>query len=130
MIMKIILDTNFLIYCAANKIDYVEEIGRMINEGYEIVVPAQVVHELEKLANDKIKKVSGKDKAAANLALQLLEKNKINLIQASGKNVDEAIINLAEEDKKNIICTLDREMRKKLPRVILVNRFKRLMLTR
>lgn len=130
MIMKIILDTNFLIYCAANKIDYVEEIGRMINEGYEIVVPAQVVHELEKLSNDKIKKVSGKDKAAANLALQLLEKNKISLIQASGKNVDEAIINLAEEDEKNIICTLDREMRKKLPRVILVNRFKRLMLTR
>lgn len=55
--MKIILDTNFLIYCAKNKFDYVEEIGNLINEGFELVVPMQVVNELEKLENDKLKKV-------------------------------------------------------------------------
>ena len=33
--MKIILDTNFLIYCAKEKLDYVEAIGDLINESSE-----------------------------------------------------------------------------------------------
>ena len=128
--MKIILDTNFLIYCAKNKLDYVEEIGNLINEGFELVVPMQVVDELEKLKNDKWKKVSGKDKMAIDLALQLLDVNKVKKIKVSGKSVDEGIINLANENKKNIVCTLDREMRHTLGRVILINKFKKLMITR
>lgn len=128
--MKIILDTNFLIYCAKNKLDYVEGISNLINEGFELVVPMQVVNELEKLKNDKWKKVSGKDKLAIDLALQLLDFNKVEKVKVKGKSVDEGIINLAKEDKKNIVCTLDREMRHILGRVILINKFKKLMLTR
>lgn len=128
--MKIILDTNFLIYCAKERLDYKEEIANLINEGYELVVPKQVVSELEKLHNDKWKKVSGKDKSAAGLALELLEHNKVKVVDAYGKNVDEAIVNLSKEDKKNIVCTLDREMRYTLGRVILVSKGKKLMLTK
>lgn len=125
--MKIILDTNFLIYCAKEKLDYVEEIGNLINESHELVVPVQVIEELERL-KEKTKK--GKDKEACNLALQILEKNKIKKVNPVGKSVDDAIVKLASEDKKNIVCTLDREMRFKLPRVILISRGKKLMLTR
>ncbi len=128
--MKIILDTNFLIYCSKNKLDYTEQISQLINEDYDLVVPLQVIDELKKLRDDKWKKVSGKDKMAADLALQLLDVNGVKRINAVGKSVDEAIINLSLEDKKNIVCTLDREMRHTLGRVILVNRFKRLMLTK
>lgn len=128
--MLIILDTNFLIYCAKNKLDYAEEIHNLINEGYELVVPMQVINELNKLKDDKWKKVSGKDKDAANLALKLLIHNKVKVINADGKNVDSAIVNLANSDPKNIVCTLDRGMRHSLPRVILVNKFKKLMLTK
>ncbi len=128
--MKIILDTNFLIYCAKNKLDYKEKIGNLINEGFELVVPMQVVEELKSLKNDKWKKVSGKDKMAIDLALQLLEVNKVKKVKVSGNSVDEGIVNLANENKKNIVCTLDREMRHNLPRVILINRFKKLMITR
>lgn len=125
--MKIILDTNFLIYCGKGKLDYVEEIGNLINENYDLIVPVQVVEELKRL-REKTKK--GRDKEASDLALQLLERNKIKKIKAVGKNVDDAILNLAKEDKKNIVCTLDREMRWKLGRVILINRGRKLMLTR
>ncbi|MEK6873169.1 MAG: PIN domain-containing protein [Nanoarchaeota archaeon] len=125
--MKIILDTNFLIYCAKEKLDYNEEIQNLINERYELVVPEQVVEELKRLAK-KTKKWS--DKEASNLALQLLGKNKIKIIDVNGKKVDDVIINLAKENPKNIVCTLDREMRKELPRVILLNRNKKLILTR
>ena len=128
--MKVILDTNFLIYCAKNKLDYVEEIDELVGEGHELVVPLQVIDELEKLKNDKWKKVSGKDKEAIALALQLLAFNKIKRVNTEGKTVDEAIINLSEEHKKNIVCTLDREMRNNLPRVILINRYRKLIMTR
>ena len=128
--MKIILDTNFLIYSAKHKMDYMEEISNLINEGFELVVPKQVINELKMLKDDKWKKVSGKDKTAADLALKLLEHYRVKIVDISGKSVDEAIINLANSDLKNIVCTLDREMRFTLGRVILVNRFKKLMLTK
>lgn len=128
--MKIILDTNFLIYCTKEKLDYKEELSNFINENYELVVPKQVINELKKLRDDKLKKVSGKDKQAANLAMQILERNNVTKLNTDGKNVDQAIINLAKENNKNIVCTLDREMRKILGRVILINKQKRLMLTR
>lgn len=132
--MKIILDTNFLIYCVKEKLDYIEELSNMLNENYELIVPEQVIEEIKKLKNDKLKKVSGKDKMAADLALQLLEKNfndkKIKKIKPEGKTVDEVLIALAKQDKKNIVCTLDREMRHLLGRVILINKRKRLILTK
>lgn len=128
--MKVIFDTNFLIYCAKEKLDYLEEIENLLNENYELVVPTQVIEELEKLKEDKKKKVSLKDKMAIDLALQLIEKNKIKKVIPQGKTTDEAIINLSKKDKKNIVATLDREMRHILGRVILVNRGKRLMLTK
>ena len=128
--MKIILDTNFLIYCAREKLDYVENISNLVNEDYELVVPLQVINELEKLKNDSRKKVNGKDKTATALALDLLEHYNVKQINLPGKSVDEAIINLSREDIKNIVCTLDREMRKILGRVILINKGKKLMLTK
>ncbi|MEK6830904.1 MAG: PIN domain-containing protein [Nanoarchaeota archaeon] len=144
--MKIILDTNFLVYCAKEKLDYNEEIQNLINEDYELVVPEQVINELIKIKNKKndkvylykrkpkFKKTTGRDKEAASLSLQILDKNindnKIKKIKSSGKNVDDILISLANENPKNIVCTLDRGIRKKLGRFILINKFKRLVLTR
>jgi len=128
--MKIILDTNFLIYTAKEKLDYPEALSKLLNEDYELVVPEQVINELTSLKNDKLKKVSGKDKRAADLALKILKANKIQTIKTKGNTVDQSIINLANQDKKNIVCTLDKEMRNILGRVILLNKNKRLILTR
>lgn len=126
--MQIILDTNFLIYCAKNKLDYVEEIKDLVNEKFELVVPSQVIEELNKLKEDKLKKLSGKDRNAADLALKLITHNKIKIIKTNEKTVDDAITNLVNLNRDNIVCTLDRELRKKLRRVILINRFKRLII--
>jgi|TARA_B100001971_G_C18201088_1_gene544620 rRNA-processing protein FCF1 len=131
--MKIILDTNFLIYMAKEKIDYVDELSTLLNEDYQIVVPKQVINELTSLKNDTKKKVSGKDKLASDLALKILKANKIKTIETKRSrniSVDQSIINLAKKDKKNIVCTLDKEMRKTLGRVILLNKGNKLILTR
>ena len=95
--MKIILDTNFLIYCAKNKLDYRVEIENLINEGFELVVPKQVINELKMLRDDKWKKVSGADKKSADLALKLLVHNKIKVVDIEGKSVDEAIESIMDE---------------------------------
>lgn len=144
--MKVILDTNFLIYCVKNKLDYVEAISDLLNEDYKLVVPIQVLDELKKVSEkqkskipvekrtSRFKKTTGKDKEAALLALQLLEKyindDSIKRVDLKSKSVDDAIVKLANEDKKNIVCTLDREMRHELSRVILVTKQGKLMITR
>ncbi|MEM0465603.1 MAG: hypothetical protein QXW97_02790 [Candidatus Pacearchaeota archaeon] len=128
--INVILDTNFLIYCAKNKLDYKEEISSLLNEDFKLVTPKQVVDELKKLMNDRYGKVSFKDKSACKLALQLLEFYNVKIINVSGKNVDNAILKLAFENNKNIVATLDKEMRNKLPRVILINKYKKLILAK
>ena len=140
--MKVILDTNFLIYCAKERLDYVEKIENLFSNNYELVVPAQVVEELKKVSEKKKEKIpllkrkpryrrtTGKDKEAALLAIKLLEANKVRIIEVEGETVDKGIINLANSNKKNIVCTLDKEMRDILGRVILINQGRKLMLTR
>ncbi len=124
--MKVILDTNFLIYCAKQKIDYAEEIEKLLNENYELVVPSSVIKELEEL---KLKAKKGKDKEAAALSLQILEFRKIKKIKTKEGIADKSILDLAGENKKNIVCTIDKEMRSFLGRVILLSR-KRLILVK
>ncbi|MBR9706610.1 hypothetical protein GOV14_06250 [Candidatus Pacearchaeota archaeon] len=128
--MKIILDTNFLIYCAKEKLDYLENLQNLLNEDFELVVPLQVIKELKMLRDDKLKKVKGKDKEACSLALKLLDANNVKSVKVKGDTVDEGIINLANEGKGNIVCTLDRGMRKILPRVILLNKNRQLIVAR
>lgn len=106
--MRIILDTNFLVYCAKQKIDYIKEIP----VSGEIIVLSSVLQELEKI---KKKARKAKDKEAASLSLQILNKNlkekKIKVIKTNEKG-DEAIIKIAK--KKDIVATMDKELKKKL----------------
>mgnify|MGYP001599899400 CR=1 FL=1 len=46
-----ILDTNFILTCAKQKIDFADEIPMM---GYKIVVPTQVLDEIERLVKKNI----------------------------------------------------------------------------
>ena len=115
--IRIILDTNFLVYCAENKIDYVPEIMSIMTEGYELVVPEQVISELRELSK-KAKKLS--DRSGAFLALKLLEHNKVKAVMTEGKYADEAIINMVRIG--GIVATLDLKLRKNLKnsRVIVI----------
>jgi rRNA-processing protein FCF1 len=106
---KIILDTNFLLYCSENKIDYANDIMQLMDEGYELIVPSSVVKELEELSKNS-KKLS--DRSAAFLAIKLLEHNKVKVVETYNKYADEAIIDLIRTD--SIVATLDLELRKKL----------------
>ena len=120
--IKVILDTNFVIYCAEKKIDYAAQILEIINEGYELVVPNQVIAELENL-KETCEKYS--DRVAANLALQILKFNKVKVVEARGRTADDAIVNIS---RFNIVATLDDGLKKRVGRIIVISRDMKLLL--
>ena len=121
--IKVILDTNFLVYCAENKIDYKTEIDNLMTEGYTLVVPEQVIAELNELYT---KGTKFSDRSAAWLALKILKANKVEVVPSRGKYADEAILNLVRIG--NIVATLDLELRKKVSRAIVLEGKRKLIL--
>lgn len=114
----IIIDTNFLIYCAKYKIDLVRELERICDFLFHVTLPIQVISELENLKNF----VKGKDKEAVELALDIIKINNLRVVDVDAKNADDAILKLFNEAKKIfknkkidevIIATMDRELRKR-----------------
>ncbi len=90
---EILLDTNFIITCAKQKIDFLEDLKF---KGFKILIPKQVINELKK--------------NKAELALKLLgkEKNSFEQIDIGEGHVDKSIIKYAKENKDILVATLDR----------------------
>lgn len=106
---QVLLDTNFIMTCAKQKIDFFEQIPLM---GLEILIPEQVVHELKLLSKSRDSAYIRED---ADLALKLLNRNKFTSIKLRRNNdVDKGIIELAGTDKELIIATLDKELKSKI----------------
>ena len=113
MIMKILLDTNFLIYVVNSKVDFLSEINRICDFSYELAIPSQVLDEIDKI----LEKGKGKEKEKAEITLvvleQLIKEKTIKVIDIQGRDADSAIINLAKKEKI-IAATMDRALKKKL----------------
>ena len=116
---KIILDTNFLMLPGQFKVDIFKEIDRIIDEKYEIFIVDKTKDELEKL----IKGGKEKEIKAAKLALQLIKKFNVKIINTQGDNVDDIIVQL--KDKDTIVATMDKELRKRLKGDVIVLRQKK-----
>ena len=121
--MKIILDTNFVVYCAKQKIDYAEEIGSLVKGKYELYIPSEAIMELLGL-KENAKKFT--DKQAAELALKMLKTNKINILDINGNGADEAIIKHVKRYPRDIVATIDKKLSLKLKKVIIIRSKKKL----
>lgn len=104
--MKILIDTNFILSCVRNKIDFFRELSLM---GFEILIPTKVIDELKKVENSKQKL---KERDIARISLLILKKNYFKKIDLSGKYVDSAIRNYCAKNPDIIIATLDRQLKK------------------
>ena len=105
--MKILLDTNFLLIPGKYKVDVFRELQNFGKPEFHTL--SLVVSELEKLSKGK-----GKDAGNAKLGLQLLKKNRVKIIPASG-NTDSEIERIAAEEDY-IVCTQDKELIERLRR--------------
>ena len=108
---KIILDTNFLVYCTEKKIDYKFDIENISGSGYLLIVPRPVILELELIFRNA-KKYS--DKRAAKLALDLVEHNRVEIIETKTNIADDAVIELAKENPGSIVASMDVQLRQRL----------------
>ena len=109
------MDTNFLLLPCTEKIDVFTEIGRLIVESYELVTVGGVASELARISDSK--EAKGQHKTAARVALKLMEKKNVRVIEGAG-GVDAQITRLAAEDAANtVVCTNDKALRKTLRRM-------------
>ena len=109
--IKIIMDSNALFVPLQLKIDIFEELKKLLNMKFELILLSPIQRELEKLA----KNGSSKMQKNASYALKMAEKCKsIELDEKSGgSSPDDAIFQVAREWKSPVF-TNDRELRKRL----------------
>ena len=106
----IILDTNFLIYCAQFRIDFFSEIDRICLFPYKIAVLDKTIDELEKVKPKEL-----------NLIKRYLEK--IEIINSKENYVDKELIRLSKEGV--IVATQDLKLKKELKNQIITIRQKK-----
>lgn len=108
--MEVIIDTNFILSCLKQKIDLFSELDRIFSI-CQIVIPKKVLDELETLKNRK--ELTIKERQAADIALQIIEKSreKIKILDLKG-NVDKSIINYSLSNHDVVTATLDRGIKK------------------
>jgi len=108
---QILLDTNFLIYCAKQRVDYIEGIEKLMTEDYKVIILSPVLDELKNFAG-KVKK--RKDKDDAELALKMVKeyilRGRVKLQEEKGKP-DETMKRIAGENRGVILATADRELK-------------------
>jgi len=108
---QVLLDTNFILTCARQKIDFFEEIPLI---GMQILIPEQVINEVKKLKSSN-----------SELVLKILQKNQFKQIDIGSGHVDKSIIKFAKQHQDIVVATLDRELKKKLKNQKLIIRGKK-----
>ena len=109
MVLKVLLDTNFLLLPHQHKVDVFDEVERIVPESYDLVTLTPVLRELAHLASQ-----GGEDAVAAKIGLELLGRRNVRVIDAEG-SADDAIVKFALENKGNIlVCTNDAGLKRRL----------------
>ncbi len=117
--MKILLDTNFVVSCVKQKIDFINLAEELFDEKIEWVVLEGVLEELKKISERAGEKI--KDRKAAKFGIEIIKNSDIKIIKSKCKNVDDAIIDYAA-NKKIVIATLDKQLKKRVKNKILTIR--------
>lgn len=115
--MKILLDTNFLLTCAKQKVDFVSLISEQIGEGVEWIIPEEIVGELTELSERK--EMKGTDREAAKLALALIDEIDYESVRLKNKNVDVGIADFIK-GKSIALATLDKGLKKRVDNILIV----------
>jgi len=116
--MKILLDTNFVLTCIKQKIDFETLANEILDGKIEWIIPLEVLKEIEKF----------KDKVLSKKSLEFLDKLKPQIIKLEGNspNVDQKIARYIYGEKI-ILATLDKGLKSKVNNPILSIRGKKML---
>ncbi|MEM4325714.1 MAG: PIN domain-containing protein [Candidatus Pacearchaeota archaeon] len=104
----VILDTNFILTCVKQKIDFFNEIYLL---GLSIVIPLEVIREIKRIKEKEGKFHLRRD---AELSLKIIERNKFKKIRLGSKTVDQGLLKISKKNPDIIIATLDKELKKRI----------------
>ena len=122
--MKVLVDTNFVISCVKQRIDFEHLAEELFDEPIEWFVLEDVLRELEFVAGNKEKKA--KDRAAAEFGLEILKSGSFERIDYPGEgSVDKKIVSFLNEHKEFVLATLDKRLKKKVKNRIMTIRDKK-----
>tara|TARA_Y100000310_G_C20703671_1_gene832484 strand:- start:17661 stop:18032 length:372 start_codon:yes stop_codon:yes gene_type:complete len=111
--MEVILDSSFVISCVRKNIDFLEQLKLL---GFKVLLPRGVLQELKDLKMGS--KSSRADRNAIDLALQMIESQKVKKTRLGGRNVDEGLI---EKGKQGAyVATLDRVIKREVPNKVVI----------
>lgn len=115
--MEIVLDTNFILTCVKQKIDFVELAEQLTDKKISWIVPQQVLNELGCLKDRVGMKTA--DKEAATLSFEILQMIKPKIVELGrGPNVDIGIVNYIK-GKDIVLATLDKGLKNRVDNKIL-----------
>jgi rRNA-processing protein FCF1 len=111
--MEVLLDTSFIVSCVKQKIAFVEQLRSL---GLTPVVPREVIQELKDLAaRDGVRR---EDKVAVDVALAVLEKEKVKKGRLGSGKVDDGLI--AKGQEGIWIASLDKEIKRNVVKKIVI----------
>ncbi|NCN86971.1 hypothetical protein GW932_03985 [archaeon] len=116
---KVILDTNFILNCIRNKVDFYEE---LLFKGHTPLIPIQVIDEIKRL-RDGTKALKFREEA--NLALKLIASQDYQEVDTPGKYVDVGLKKYCLENPEVVLATMDKVLKKSVPNRKLVIRNKK-----
>lgn len=103
----VLLDTNFLVECAKNKIDIQSELTRILDFSFEIAILDRTMEELEEIiAKGK------KEGQAAKLAKTILMTKRVTIIPTTCGHTDKLLLEMADEN--HMIATMDKTLKQQL----------------
>jgi rRNA-processing protein FCF1 len=122
--MQILLDTNFILTCTKQKIDFQELTNKITSEKIEWLIPQDVLNELGSLKDRKGSKT--KDRESAKLSFEIVQNlnPKIISLPTNNPNVDIKIVNYIL-DKPIVLATLDKNLKSRVNNKILTIRGKK-----
>jgi len=109
--MKILLDTNFVLTCVRQGIDFISLADEIFDVKIEWLVADEVIEELRMLSMRKESK--GKEKEAAKLGLELLERLDAERIRLKNPNVDDGIVAYSQNHDV-VVASLDKGLKKRI----------------
>jgi len=106
MVVKILLDTNFILDILRYKVDF--SAFQDLDEKAELFMSSEILREIRSIANRKTK-----EGRLAMIALKLIENGQIKVVQSLKREVDEDLICLAKKEGF-IVATNDKDLKEKL----------------
>jgi rRNA-processing protein FCF1 len=122
--MEILLDTNFIITCAKQGIDFNSFVNGITSEEVKWIVPKEVLSELRGLRSGN--KVRKKELEAIDVGIKIIQKMNVKVLRISDKDtdVDTKIVNYIK-DKPIVLATLDKLLKTRVKNRILTVRGKK-----